>query len=128
MRYLAWLHAVPEGQSRSRFEMQKSLDFPEIEHEYLVQCLETIGFGVSGFNGIEPISWNELRAWQELTQTPLTAWESESLILMSRAYCAMAYKAKEASYPSPLINEIDTETRNAVAAKLEHALNFLDRG
>jgi len=39
-----------------------------------------------GFNGPNPITYSEIRAWKEVTQNPLHPWELEAVKLLDDIY------------------------------------------
>ena len=41
------------------------------------------------------ITWQELKAYSDLSRVDLTSWESSQVISMSRAYCSMIHEAGE---------------------------------
>lgn len=106
---MAWLHAAPKRHKKdddptSRAE---SLDddnpaksLPEI-NGYLAKCFHLSGVCLSGGMGINALTWAEIDSFVNRSGYPLTGWESEQIILMSRAYVNYSHKAKELSCPSP---------------------------
>lgn len=81
---------------------------PEI-NEYLSLCFQLSGmYGGNGM-GCVPLSWAEIKAFSEQAAYPLTGWESEQLILMSRSYCSMAHKGTELGCPAPYQEGISDE-------------------
>ena len=47
--------------------------------------------------GAFSITWQELDAYSRLSQTELTAWESEQVITMSKLYCSYLNVGKKSS-------------------------------
>jgi len=43
-----------------------------------------------GFSGPAPIGYEQIKAWKELTDTPITNWEVESIIEIDRVYMGVA--------------------------------------
>ena len=46
--------------------------------------------------GLEPIGWEDIRAWSELTRTAILPEEVEMLVAMDAAYRAELHKEQEA--------------------------------
>lgn len=44
----------------------------------------------AGFSGPNPIGYEEIKAWKELTETPLSAWEVEAIKRLDAAYLGVA--------------------------------------
>lgn len=51
--------------------------------------------------GMTALSWSEMDAFCNRSGYPLSGWESEQIILMSRAYCRMSHDAREVGCPAP---------------------------
>ena len=91
MKHLAWLHAVPDPEYRKKhqnapkrqtrqdqLQQQESnlLALPEIEHgAHIIEWLHGIGVTENGDNGIKPLSWQEINAWKQATETSATREE-----------------------------------------------------
>lgn len=43
-----------------------------------------------GFNGPNPISYQQIKAWKELTETPVTAWEIAAIKRVDVVYMGIA--------------------------------------
>jgi hypothetical protein len=62
---------------------------PELAHtETLHRVWQDIGMAQSGMSGAVPISWQELRAFAEMTGRDIRLYEAQCLVDMSRGYCA----------------------------------------
>ena len=59
-----------------------------------------------GFNGPEPVTWQELNAWAQLTCSKITPWEASAIIRLSRCYVDQIHRSRSPDCPAP-INEID---------------------
>lgn len=44
----------------------------------------------AGFSGPNPITYEQIKAWKELTETPLDAWEVEAVVGLDRVYMGVA--------------------------------------
>ena len=79
---MAWLDS---RQAKSTEPRRATVDFemPDIEKEaYLIDLAYEVGFTTE---------WKELRAWQELTGTPLTPFEAKAIRYVGSEY-ANAYR------------------------------------
>lgn len=43
-----------------------------------------------GFSGPNPIGYEQIKAWKELTETPLKAWEIEAIKRLDVVYLGVA--------------------------------------
>ncbi len=43
-----------------------------------------------GFSGPNPITFEQIKAWKELTETPIDAWEIEAIIRLDEVYMGVA--------------------------------------
>ncbi len=50
---------------------------------------------------IAALTWSEIDSFIARSAYPLTGWESEQIISMSRTYVNFSHKAKEAGCPAP---------------------------
>jgi hypothetical protein len=49
---------------------------PDVEYAlYLVNLLDEIGAAQQSSMGLSPLTWQEIKAWKELTDTDITSWE-----------------------------------------------------
>jgi hypothetical protein len=44
----------------------------------------------AGFSGPNPITFEQIKAWKELTETPIDAWEIEAIIRLDGVYMGVA--------------------------------------
>lgn len=128
---MAWLAAVPEGAKNSRHKSLKEADenssflkLPKIEGaEYLVAFLYEVGLLGSNGMGAVPLTWTEIRNWQDCTGTALNTWELITLKTMSEAYVGEYNQATSKARPAPY-SEVDEDVvanRVNVANKLKNA-------
>lgn len=93
---LGYLFCKPEGSEDFRYELI-GMDLPILcETETLHKRWQEAGLAAIGPAGAIPISWQELRAFADLTACDIKPFEAVVLMEMSRAYCA------ETSQRSPL--------------------------
>ena len=106
---LAWLHAVPKSSSKDKNEKPRfeKLDddnpaktLPEA-NGYLTMCFQLAGICSSGGMAITALTWSEIDSFIARSAYPLTGWESEQIISMSRIYVNFSHKAKDAGFPAP---------------------------
>lgn len=61
-------------------------EFPDdLEHIWSM-FLELNGCRTNGFAGPNPISYQEIKAWADLTDTPINAFEVEGIKRLDRVY------------------------------------------
>lgn len=106
---MAWLHAAPKrhkndddpaSRAESLGDDDPAKSLPEI-NGYLSKCFQLSGICLSGGMGLNALTWTEVDAFANRSGYPLNGWESEQIILMSRAYVNYSHKAKELNCPSP---------------------------
>ena len=81
--------------------------------EYIITLLYEIGPYNSGFNGPEPISWQDIDAWNRVTRYGISPREAKMVRSMSSAMVSASHEAKNPNMPPPYA-EIDE------SAKIEH--------
>lgn len=143
---LAWLQATPvseqdqaktlsqrkraEAPSVTRLELlaEKGVE-PELPDlscgHYLVDYLMEAGPVSPGGMGAVPLSWADLVAWSSSTGITLAPWEARMLRRLSAEYLDQSRKAEKLDCPSPAHKPLSDESRAAVAAQLESALDAL---
>lgn len=73
---------------------------PECDN-LIVEQFHQLGLNLNTGNGAYPLTWAEVSAYSSLIAMPLTQWESNQLIMMSREYCSWGIKAKDKHCVSP---------------------------
>ena len=58
-------------------------------------------------------TWQEVKAWQECTATPLEPYEAKLIWQMSCAYLDQRAKAKEQNCPRPWVDESEEALQQA---------------
>lgn len=105
---MAWLHAIPEGGDKPRFEVT-DYDLPFIDGvNDLLSHLSSIGFIRNVGQSLAGVTYQEIESWQRLTGVSLTFWEVETLFKMSTAYAGMAAKASSKECKAPF--ELETQS------------------
>lgn len=66
------------------------------------------------------LSWQNLKAWQQLTGTPVNSWEAQAMIALSRTYTAAVQQYSGTIEPAPY-QPLDFD-RSEVADKVRNAL------
>jgi len=51
--------------------------------------------------GLDGLTWADLEAWASLTGTPLSSWESQALMAISRAYTSAVHEYSNNEIPAP---------------------------
>lgn len=60
-----------------------------------------LGICEAGAGGATEITWKEMQAWSELTNTPLQLWEAQTLKEMSATYVREYHAATDKNRPPP---------------------------
>ena len=95
---------------RSRYDEYSAFnsplaDLPPVTATYLLADWQAVGMCSSGMNGPVPLSWQEIQAYSQMTATPFTPWEAETIRTMSRRYCSKFYESRHESTPPPYVDE-----------------------
>ena len=59
--------------------------------------------------GSQPVTWTELYSFVQMRGEPLTTWEADALISMSRSYLSSREKGKDPLSISPIDREKDND-------------------
>jgi len=113
---MAWLSAVPESKGKGKAKdlrtrgqqfqadeeagvSRPELVLPEIEPEldFLIGHLMAVGPSSAG----EVLTFQEIKAWSELTGNVLSSWEASTLRELSRAYVVEHHEASAPDRPVP---------------------------
>ncbi len=76
-----------------------------VHMELLAGYLVQLGFVSGNGMGTFKISWQELQAWTELTQSLITSWESGTLLNASQAYAGAISDYSDKSTDAPFVSE-----------------------
>jgi len=74
---------------------------PVEDGDYLLEMLNRCGMVSQGAGGIASISWQEIKAFKELSGEEIDWWEADVLMSLSRAYVSMYHRASDAHMPPP---------------------------
>lgn len=135
MKKLAWLHAVPEGQKKSRMatlraanDDQPSLKLPDVgEGAYIVGMVHEAGLVSSSGMGVVPLSWQEIDAWIRVTESVPQLWERLLIRELSEAYVAEFNQASEKGRESPWsppVEEVESVRVDVAERLLSFARQF----
>lgn len=88
--------------------------------EYLVDIVNETGLDTAG----NPLSYNELMAWQHFSGVELSPWEATTIKAMSSAYCTWLVKAQDPNCPQPVYTETRSmeEIRKSVDQQIRSVL------
>jgi hypothetical protein len=92
---------------------------------YLVDYWKDAGCGLFGGMGITPLTSEEVLAWQNGTHTPLSPWEFQAVLEISRAYAGFLQTAREADCPPPYGATVAEVDREKVGDRLAAAFDAL---
>jgi len=118
VRHMAWLHATPKPDARSRRGKveaaetrssriddlkRKKIDppMPPNQAPHIVDHLIEMGLTEAAEMGAGPLSWREIAAWQENTCVQLEPWEARLIRHLSKAYLAEGRRAESENCPPP---------------------------
>ena len=104
---------MPEGAKESRGKTfapdDPRLKLPDHEKGgYLLDVFSELGFARQG---PEPVNYQEIKAYCELTDTELTPWEVETVRMLSDAYVVQLLRSKESNAPAPYDERSLTDMR-----------------
>lgn len=75
---------------------------PEIDYAiYIVNILDEIGAVQNTSMGMSPLTWQEIKAWGEVTDTKLDTWELATIKNLSNIYTAELSHASNPKRASP---------------------------
>jgi hypothetical protein len=124
---LAWLHCIPNEKKESRYDQfnrdkSRWVNLPEVEYgHYLLEFITALGFASSDGS---PITFQEIEAYKRLMGISLTAWEAETIRVLSREYTSQL-SDRDANAPPPY--DIKPLTREEVGSKVKDAFKSLRR-
>ena len=80
-----------ERQTGRRLEaLEPPTPFPMLlEHVWSAFC-RLSNSRTTGFSGPNPITYEQIKAWKELTETPIDPWEIQAVIRLDRVYMGVA--------------------------------------
>ncbi len=75
--------------------------FPNNPAPHITGRLIEIGLVQAGAAGAVPLSWSEIRAWQDNVHIKLAPWEARLIRDLSTAYVAEGRRAEVENAPAP---------------------------
>ena len=80
-----------ERQTKRRPEaLEPPTSFPQLmSHVWSAFCVLS-NSRTAGFSGPNPITYEEIKAWKELTETPIAPWEIEAIKSLDTVYMGIA--------------------------------------
>jgi len=123
LRYEAWLSAKPEKTETTRREQYKDTVFvgaePKPYAQWLLNVMYEVGLYSPAANGMAPITWGEIKHWQEITGH--WPWLAKVVKRLSSEYVNEYYAASDVNRPSPLQAHIDlNEQRKVVSQQFQN--------
>lgn len=107
---MAWLDTAPEGSELARKETIAEPFFPDVDYGlHLVDYMGKLA---------DKTSYTEIQSWSQLTYTPLTPWEAETLVIIGSRYESMRTKAKKIDCAEPFMSTGDADFDDDQMARL----------
>lgn len=91
------------------------IQLPPTGVDYLVGHFFSSGQCLQTGQGLVPLSYQEIKAYDELTDAELLTWEVRILKKMSDAYCSEYSRASDPNRPAPYRKEVNPEEVDQVA-------------
>jgi len=109
---LGWLNAPQDGRdNKSRIEdfgdSHPICKLPEAD-PLLVSHFRKVGPCMGSGMGAFSVTWQELKAYSDMSASNLTAWEADQVIMMSKLYCSYLQIGKKPT-PPPYQREFTEE-------------------
>ena len=132
---MGWLAATPRPYPGARPEnapkMSRAEQFersgtapamPPLSTPWFIERLTEIGIVEPSGMGQGPISWTTLRAWQQLTGTPLAPWEARLLRALSAAFLAARNEGEDPLAQPPFFDQMTVIDPERAELQLRAAL------
>lgn len=108
-RHLAWLHATPRDDKKSRKEQLESstarahlLELPEVGVAgYLLTLWWEAGTVSKNAGGIDGLTWTEIESWVRTVELDLSLWEKLTIKSISDAYANEYSLGSDKDRPAP---------------------------
>lgn len=78
---------------------------PLLGFDYLAAAWSECGAYEVGVNGILPLSWQEIHAYNAATGNRLCSYDCRLISLMSRLYCDQYHKSTDGNCKQPYVSE-----------------------
>jgi hypothetical protein len=80
-----------ERQTGRRLEaLEPPTPFPMLMEHVWSAFINLSNSRTTGFSGPNPITYEQIKAWKELTETPIDPWEIQAVIRLDRVYMGVA--------------------------------------
>jgi hypothetical protein len=66
--------------------LEPPTDFPILLSHIWSAFIALSNSRTAGMSGVNPLTYEQIKAWKELTETPLTAWEVEAIKRLDVVY------------------------------------------
>lgn len=140
MRQLAWLYSVPQlppkvieaaeknkqkivPNTLSRFDEMKagkvSPPMPPNPSPHFILWFTELGMVEATGMGSAPLSWQEIRAWQDNVGVRLSPWQARMMRSLSIAYLAQKGKSELTTDPAPWSGKVMPSQRTADEAAID---------
>lgn len=121
---MGWLNAPQDGRdNKSRIQdfgdTHPICKLPEAD-PLLVSHFRKVGPCMGTGMGAFALTWQELKAYSEMSKSNLTAWEADQIMMMSQLYCNYLSIGKKPSLPpyEREFNEEDLKNQNEAVNKM----------
>jgi hypothetical protein len=84
------LEQVERQTGRRPQALEPPVGFPPLMEHVWSAFIALSGSRSAGFSGPNPINYEQIKAFKELTDTPLDAWEIQAIMRLDRAYMGVA--------------------------------------
>ena len=139
---MAWLHATPKPDARSKraqVDQQSSgkIGVSRLDHikkdgiipsmppnpaPHIIDRLVEIGLTEANGMSVSPLSWRELNEWQRATGIELAPWEARLIRRLSVDYIAEGRRAESENCPPPWHAEVSQRELETEEARLRMVL------
>lgn len=92
---------------------------------YLFGWLNKLGLANYGFNGVVPLTSIDVQSWAAMSKRDVNPWEFETLINLSRQYCAQMSASSKKGCEAPFEAEITQDDMMRVREKADKQLRSI---
>jgi hypothetical protein len=116
--YLGYLHSTPhEGDMSRAEEMRRNgrqPTYPPVLYQYLVECFHEIGRNLTSGGYPTALTFQEIKAWIEVTGPRVGRWGARLLHEMSVVYISAYYSGSKPGARNPMEKDSPDNVREAV--------------
>lgn len=98
------------------------IQMPPNPAPYILDRWIEIGLTEAAGMGSGPISWQTIRAWQDVVGTRIDRWEARLIRKLSLAYCREGHLAESENYPAPWRGKVSERAQEVELQRLEMVL------